>query len=326
MDPAERTASPSAHPMQPAPVPPAASARFPRVELSDRYFLEAYFGWTLEARAATWKLLRRRTYGLCRRLLLSDGATHEELERAIGASPSPRALVSTVWNDFSEVDPGHAVRLAGRRFASVRREASEARWFGVGTYVFDVSQDDETLLSLAQPRVRSKVRSTRRAGYRSEFVERPSPADLVAFSSRYGAMAHERGLAPLAEDALARMFENQDAALARALDPDGVARSWNVVYLTSSHGYYLHGVHDPHASEAGGHQLHMDTLSYVRSRGRRYYDFGLVGTLDPQHGIHRFKRSFGGVFLPSGVERTSSPPGLQRAMSLLRRLRDRARR
>ena len=118
------------------------------------------------------------------------------------------------------------------------------------------------------------------------------------------------------------MFANGDAVLARAVAPGGIARTWNVIYLTATHGYYLHAVHDDSVDEAAGHQLHMETLNYVRARGRRYYDFGLVASPDPQDGIHRFKRSFGGVFLPSGVERASSLPGVQRGLSLLRRVRD----
>ncbi len=299
------------------PRPPPSPARPPRVELSAGYFLERYFGWTLEGGGPGWKLWRRRSAGLARRLLVSDGAPRATLAGALEASP-PSLLASTIWNDFADDAPSADVSLGRRRFTPA---AGAARWFGVGTYVFDLAEDDEALLSRAQSRVRSKVRSTRRAGYRTEFLERPSASAVAHFAVRYTAMARERGLSPVDVEALGAMFTQGDAVLARAFDPAGVPRTWNVVYLTDSHGYYLLGVHDPSVAEPGGHQLHMETLGYVRSRGRRYYDFGLVASPDPHEGIHRFKRALGGLFLPSGVERVARAPGYGQVVGLFRRAR-----
>jgi hypothetical protein len=294
----------------------------PRVELSPGYFLERYFGWTLVAQDDEWKLWQRRDAGLARRLLVSDGASAACLSAGLREA-RPRPLVRTIWNDFSSTSDTGSRYLGGDWFELA---PSGARWFGVGTYVFDLAQSDDALLAGALPRIRTRVRSTRRLGFHTTFLEGPARDVVDIFAARYARMAHERGLAPLDRRALDGMFASGDAVLAVAVDPGGRARVCNVVYLTETHGYYLHGVHDESVRETAGHQLHMDTLSYVRSRGRRWYDFGIVASPDPNEGIHFFKRCFGGIFLPSGVERHASSRSAAAALAAARVVRDGLRR
>jgi hypothetical protein len=303
--------------------PQRATRPYPRVELCDDYFLEAYLGWDVAARGASWKIWRRAARGLTRGLVVSEGATPAELAAALDAAPPPW-LGATIWNDFSaEADAPDVVRLGRRRFV---RSRGAGRWFGAGTYVLDLSADDDTLLARALQSVRSNVRSTRRAGFATQLAERPSPSAVAIFAVRHNTMARERALAPISVETLSRMFADRRAVLATAVDPEGVARAWNVIYLTSTHGYYLHGVHDASVREVAGRQLHMDTAAFLRESGRRWYDLGLVGSAERQEGIHFFKRSLGGVFLPSGVERVATPGALEPAVRGLQRLRDLVRR
>jgi lipid II:glycine glycyltransferase (peptidoglycan interpeptide bridge formation enzyme) len=122
------------------------------------------------------------------------------------------------------------------------------------------------------------------------------------------------------------MFTEGVALLARTVGPDGDVRATNIVYLTDTHAYYLHGTHDPAARDPAGHLLHWETMKHVNGLGRRWYDFGIVPSLDPDDGLFKFKRSFGGEFLASGREYRHANRWMERGVEALRRLRERVRR
>jgi hypothetical protein len=294
---------------------------YPRIELAEGYFLEGYLGWTLVDRGERWKVLERRSGPLSRLLYLSDSSAgtveHAKAADVLRRVGLRRPWVRLTWNDFSGRDDWPF----GRSLSRTLEVATEARWFGVGTYVFDLARTDEELFARVLPRERTKIRKSSRGGITTDFLEAPTTRDLAEFVAFYTRMARERGLDALHLPTLSRMFADGVAVMGRARDESDHGLAWSIVYFTREHGYYLYGVHDPDARDAGGHLLHMRTLSYVRSRGRRYYDFGLVGSADEREGIHRYKRSFGGSFLPSGKEWSLSPVGLSRAVSLAKRVR-----
>jgi hypothetical protein len=290
---------------------------YPRVELSEGYALERYFGWSLvDHQSGVMKLLERRVGPLRRSLLLTDGLDDAEVETLFRRHQLLRPGTVLVFNDFSDgrAEPRTVLGCA-------LRSKAEGRWFGIGTYVFDLSQDDATLFGKIASRERSKIRKSEREGIRTEFLDAPSRADCDQFEAMYARMVNERALAPLNRRWIDRMFDDRMAFLARSVAPDGQILTINIVYVMAEHGYYLYGVHDPTAPDPAGHLLHWATLRHLRAMGRRWYDFGLVSSADPKNGIYRFKKCFGGAFYSSGREYGHVGPWLDRGVRALHRVR-----
>jgi hypothetical protein len=299
---------------------------YPRPELSHGFYYEKYAGWGVATESERLKVLVRRIGPVRRYVLLADGApdrTIADASRTLGLL-SPRATLIAV--DFA-ADEGADISESGvrRALGDSLVPVTERKWFGAGTFVFDLSKSDEALFSAIVPRERSKIRKSEKSGVTTVFTFDPDPEDLERFFRFYKRMADERGLPMLDEDGVRRMLRARDALLAVARDASGEARTLNVVYVTEEHGYYLHGTHDPDVTERGGHLLHWKTLQHLRSIGKRWYDFGLIATESESDGIYRFKKSFGGELVRSGRQFSHEPLWLSWAARAGRRARSVAR-
>lgn len=235
-------------------------------------------------------------------LFLAHGASRGELDLVAHrqALLSPRTHL--LLQDFSAEpgDPPH--RLLGVPLEEVR----EGRWFGAGTYAVDLTRPEEELFAAFPKGKQKEIRRAERRGIDVTVHERPPPAELDRFLELYAPMAAARGLDRVDRELCLRMAS--DGALAVVLArAEGVVVTANLVYLLPTSGYYLHGASVDRSPEGAGHLAQWRTMLALKARGARVYDLGLVSTEDPRDGIHWFKKSLGGDFVPAGRELTHAP-------------------
>lgn len=281
----------------------------PRFELSRDAYLETAGGWSLAFRGPGSKLLVQQRGPVSRALGFFE--TQESWASvASWVAPTLQRASDVTVILFDNAEPvGVALSPGVAPF-----------WLGFGTLLFDLRLTDDLLLSQVASRERSKVRKLRSEGWRTTFATRPGP-ELEAFERFFVALAARRGLSIPSMGGIRDLLISGRAFLAASVSPTGSIATVNVVFLSDTHGYYLHGAHDGALKEAGGHLLHLETLSECRRRGRAWYDFGLIGSLDPDDGIVRFKRSLGGIFQHSGREWRRRTAMLSTAQGLLSQLR-----
>ncbi|MBI1737086.1 MAG: hypothetical protein HYR51_18095 [Candidatus Rokubacteria bacterium] len=259
------------------------------------WVLETYLGWSVRLSQPGLKLLLRPYGPLLKWLVLAHGVGDSDLEDALSAHGvgSTRSLI--VLNDFRACNALPRV-LVGRRLEPVHQD----RWFGVGTFVVDLTQPAETLWRGISDRRRA--RTVTRAGVTVSFTRRPPPGVLEEFFRLHATMAGERGIRPLARPAVARMFADERVLLADCRDADGRALVMNIIYLGTDEAFFLYGARATEIPPGAGRLAHWETMLELQRGGYLRYDLGQVASCDPSDGIYRFKRSFGGTFVSFGTE------------------------
>jgi hypothetical protein len=289
--------------------------RYPHIELEPDTFLEEVFGWTLLDHAPGLKLLAR-SIGPARKLfLLMDRPRKEAVDELASRHRLTRPMTMLTACDFGWVPGDAELTVKGKTLPVV--DAPRMRF--APTFVFDLSESEEALFSKIASRERSKIRKSERSGMRAEMIERPTASDLERFLELYTPMAQGRGLEPLRVEPLRRAFDRGHMVLARAVDASGRAATIYLLYVLPKHGYYLYAAHDSSAPDPAGHMLFWKSLLYLRARGVRWFDFGMVGSTDPNDGIYRFKKCFGGAFVTPGREWEMRPRWMASAALLARR-------
>lgn len=290
---------------------------YPRIEIQPDFVLERYLGWRVLARGDRFKVLAKRVGPARKALILSDGASPSDIDAVARRHRLVSPTTMLTVNDFRWSDGDAEAKVLGRALTPI----TTGRWFGAGTFYFDLAEDEATLFGRISSRERSKIRKSERDGMTAEFLEKPSERDLARFYELYDRMANERSL-PLADrKSIQAMLADGALLFARACDSRGVALTLHLIYRTPTHAYYYHAVSDA-VPDPGGHLLFWKSLMHLKGLGIRWYDFGLVASTDPQHGIFRFKKCFGGAFASSGREWQRNPRWLQRTTSAIRQLRD----
>jgi hypothetical protein len=286
---------------------------YPRAELETGFFLERYLGWSVLARGERYKLLTRRAGPVRRLVLLSSNAAQRDLDQLAIMYRFFGPLTTLIWNDFSAGEG----TLDGRALS----EITENKWFGGGTFVFDLQETEESLFGKIASRERSKIRKAERSGFEVEITDTPSQALVTDFARLYAQMAAQRSLEPLDRPLLDKMIADGVLTFARVHE-GGKTLTVNVLYRTAKHAYYMHAAQDGEAKDTGGHLLLWKSLQHFKARGLSWYDFGLVPTTDPENGIYRFKKCFGGSFEPSGRQFASSSRWVDAAVHTYRRGRN----
>jgi len=290
--------------------------------LQHGWVLEKYWGWSVCEEEASLKLLRKRRGPLTTFLLLTRSALDDIVADAARRYGLLGPLSITVWNDFSAVSYRETGAIAGVR---LKRSLGD-RWFGVGTFVIDLSPPEGTLFGRIAARERTKCGQAARRGVRMEFPDQPSESALDGFLRLYEGMARERGLERPDRSSLARAWEQGDLLMARCLDSAGRDLVTNLIYLRSPHAYFLLGAREREIPSGAGHLAQWETVRRLKTAGFRWYDLGLVRSCDPEDGIYRFKKSLGGEFVSFGHEFQHVPRGLAVAYRTFRGLRGRLRR
>jgi len=287
------------------------------------WVLERYYGWhAVREEDGRLKLLRKRRGAVRTFLLLCRGVAEVEIADVVARHGLAGPLSIAVLSDFSRRDGGETLDIAGRRF----RRTEGARWFGVGTFVFDLAEDRDSLWSRISARERTKCRQAESLGVQVRLSTAPSSDEIDRFLGLYGAMAREKGLEPVSRPVLERMFAERDLVLAHCIGADGASLVMNLVYMRGDQAYFLHGARAETVPAGAAHYAQWKAIEWLKQAGCRWYDFGLVASRDPGDGIYRFKKSLGGTFVDFGQEFHRVPSGLRAAYDAFRGLRTRLRR
>ena len=282
--------------------------------LSAGWVLERFHGWSVLSQEPALKLLERRVGPLTRHLILACGAERSAVDDLASRHAIFRGLGIVSFNDFSATDEEAVRVVAGRAMLRV----VGPRWFGAGTYVIDLGEDEGTLWQRIAARERGSCRSAERRGVRVELVDSPSTPDLEEFHQLHDATARQRNLPRLQRPVLQAISASGCLTLARCADATGRTVVANLLYRAHGQGYFLAGARAPDTPPGAGPLAHWEVIRALKQAGYAFYDLGLVASLDPGDGIHRFKSSLGGAFHSSGSEFERMSP----LLAWVRRLRD----
>lgn len=263
------------------------------------WVLERYLGWSVIRQEPQLKVLRRDRGPLRQFLALSrDGSDPAQLAEILAAGGFAPWRSSLVWNDFSDASTDTTRTLAGCRL----QRALGPRWFGVGTFVVELSGEESQLLGNMESRERHACKRAQALGAVQEWLPRPSSEQLAEFLHLYQPVAETRGLElpPLA--LLERMSAAGDLYAARVRGAEG--RTWvvNLIYRHGPNAWFLYGTRDPKAPGWAGPSAQWATIKALKQDGAAFYDLGLVASRDADDGIYRFKSGLGGRFISHGSE------------------------
>jgi hypothetical protein len=286
--------------------------------LQPDWLLESHLGWRAIVEQPGLKLLRRPRGPLSSWLLMAHGADAADLD-AIARTHrllSAHALLTLV--DFSADALAAAAprQLAGHRLAPVTR----ARFFGVGTFVLDLTLPESVLWTAVAARERGKARQAERAGVQVDVLA-PRPDDIDELAQAYARMARARALEPLAQAPLHALQRAGHLLLARTRDGNGQTLALTLALSAHDQGYFLHGVRVADGPSGAGVLAQWELARALRARGLRFYDLGLVASTDEADGLFRFKRAFGGTYVPFGSEHRRIPGWLGAPYAAFQRLR-----
>jgi Acetyltransferase (GNAT) domain len=277
---------------------PAALGGYVPLALRSDWTLERYHGWSILHQDAGLKLLERRSPPVVRYLLLAKSVSRERVDQVIATYRIFRAASIVSFNDFSGSDGELARSVAGRTM----RRVNGPRWFGIGTFVLDLDEEEHALWRRITAREKNNCESADRRGVRMELTERPSRNELGHFLRLYEPMARERGLERFGERFVNAISGSASFTLARCLDPAGRTAIANLVYRAHDQGYFLASARAADTPAGGGRLVHWEVAKKLKREGYRFYDLGLVASLSRTDGISSFKRSLGGAFVSSGAE------------------------
>jgi hypothetical protein len=286
--------------------------------LRSGWVLERYYGWSVARETPTLKLLKKNIGPLKKCLLLARDASEEEITETACQYGVLRPLSLFVFNDFSRRSDEQNRAVAG---VPLRRVITD-RWFGVGTFVLDLSEGLDALWARMYPKERNECRKAEKLGVKVEFITRPRVEEIDAFYELYGRMARERGLENPRRDVLRQMFAGGNLLMVHCMDSRGRRLTVNLVYLQGDYGYFLYGARAHEIPGGAGRYAHWETIQKLKAAGFRWYDLGLVASLDTSDGIYWFKRSFGGAFVDYGIEYHHIPRALGSAYRTVRSLRN----
>ncbi len=268
------------------------------IVMLDGWVLERYYGWRVVTAGPRLKLLRKRIGPVERSLLLCWACEPRDIEQAARSGHLLGAFQISTIVDLSASDHPAFLQLAGHRL----ERATERPWFGAGTFVFDLAEEEGVLFGGMAARERSKCNQARRGGIDVRFTTAPTAGELQQFLELHGKMASSRALEILSPAVLQHMFARGDALLACCHAGSGPPLVMNVIYLCGDQGCFLHGAKAEEIPAGAGQLAQWSTVLELKRRGFRWYDLGLVASADPKDGIYRFKRALGGSFVDLGTE------------------------
>jgi len=278
-------------------IKPAQLGGYVPLALQPDWVLERYYGWSVLDHESCLKLLERRIGPVVRHLILTRGAPLDAVERLSSRHRLFHFLGIVSLNDFSGSENVPRM-VAGRAM----RQVNSARWFGVGTFVLDLRETEETLWNRITSRERSQCRSARDRGVRVVLQDRPSSEDLSEFLCLYEPVAWERNLERPTMAKLEAIASTGALTLARCASGSGAVKIVNLIYRAHDQGYLLFSAKSHEVPAGTGRLVHWETARDLKHRGYHFYDLGLVGSQDPRDGVFLFKRSLGGTFVSAGAE------------------------
>jgi hypothetical protein len=287
------------------------------IMLKSGWIWERYYGWTVLEESERLKVLRKRRAFLTTSLVMSRGTALVDVEAAVRGYGLIGPMSIATFIDLDDHSESGDRVLAGTVFKRV----ATPRWLGVGTLVFDLADDLDTLFRRMAPRERTKCRKAERDGLTVRFSRAMETAPIESFRRFYGRMARERGLERISRRVLDRMLSAGRLLVAQCLDPRGRTVVVNLIYLGHDQGYFLHGARAEDVPDGAGHLTQWMTVKHLKGHGLNWYDLGLLASRGNDDGIYRFKKSLGAEFVHLGTEYRYAPPGVGRAYASAQTIR-----
>jgi hypothetical protein len=277
--------------------------------------LEKYCGWAALHDEPGLRAIAQRRGPVRRCLVMAQGALVRRIDELIRRLRLYDRRTDLLLHDFD--DPGRDERIVAGR--SWRRAGDDERILHNATFVIDLARDDEALIQSMHSANRRDVRKAIKAGLRVEVLDHPEADVLRDFMTRFETMAEERRLRPLKQAVTQRMFDNGDLTLYRA-DDGSTVRAAVTVYRSGDKAHCMTSVDGGKRQDGAARLLYYEVMRDLRERGIRWLDFGGVASTDESDGIFRFKRGFGGRFVPLGAEYIHRPPLVSALVDVKRRI------
>jgi hypothetical protein len=279
---------------------------------------EKYYGWRLIDESPGLRVLRK-SYGVASRtliLLSREGLTR--LAECISYNVNAWGLSDIIIHDFDGTlfEPDS---IAGFRF---HKATDVERILNIATFVIDLSQEEDVLLSSMSSDYRRKVRKAMQAGVLVDVHVRPNASMLTLFENAYRKFANNRGISTFKVQTLTRMYEAGDAILLTA-HREGKPTNYLHLYTAGDTAFFMYGVNPIKENNGAGQYIHWQAIRELRRRGFRWYDLGGVVGRDPEDGIFQFKQNFGGNFVPLGMEWRHTGAMMKMMLSLKRKCQKR---
>src|SRR5262249_29487353 len=152
--------------------------------------------------------------------------------------------------------------VAGATF----RRVTTDRWFGVGTFILDLSESLDTLWARMPPKGRNECRKMGKVG-EIEFSTRPRVDSVTVFLDLYDQMARRRGLMRPRRDVFERMFVGGNLLMTQCRDSQGRDLVVNLTYIQGDQACYLYGTRADQIPAGAGRYAHWETIKSLKSAG-----------------------------------------------------------
>ena len=143
-------------------------------------------------------------------------------------------------------------------------------------------------------RERGNCESAGRQGVRDRANQASVAARAQPLSKLYDPWPVSAGSSVSVQEFVNAISGSESFTLARCLDTAGRTAIANRVYCAHDQGYFLASARAAETPAGAGRLVHWEVASSSKVERYRFYDLGLVASLDRADGISSFKRSLGG--------------------------------
>lgn len=278
--------------------------------LADDWAHQRYFGWRVVEDRPGLRVLAKRRAIVTRYLVLLTAAGRGALDQWLAAQAGLVDLTDIIIHDFDGVLAEPV--LSGRTF---HRAASHERLLNTATFVIDLRQSEEALMSAMSSDYRRKIRKAEAGGCTVTAYAAP-PADLVSgFLAALTDFSGERGL-NIAEPATIAAMYGDGRAILLVARKNGEAINYLHLYKAGDAASFMYGVSLSKENDGAGQYLHWQAMRHLKAEGLDWYDLGGVASTSAEDGIFTFKQRFGGQLVDLGPEWRSTSAVAARGQAL----------
>lgn len=278
--------------------------------LADDWAHQRYFGWRVVEDLPGLRVLAKRRAVVTRYLLLLTATGRAALDKWLAAHAGPVDLTDIIIHDFDGVlsEPVGS----GRKF---HRATSRERLLNIATFVIDLRQSEETLLSAMSSDYRRKIRKAEASGCTVTAYSMPPDEEMSSFVAAYTSFASERGLSIPEPATIAAMY-NDGRALLLVARMSGTAINYLHLYKAGDTASFMYGVSLSKVNDGTGQYLHWQAMRHLKAEGLDWYDLGGVASTNAEDGIYTFKQRFGGHLIDLGAEWRSTSAAVERGLAM----------
>lgn len=278
--------------------------------LADDWAHQRYFGWRVVEDLPGLRVLAKRRAIVTRYLVLLAAEGRSTLDQWLAAQAGLVDLTDIIIHDFDGVLSEPVV--SGRKF---HRATSRERLLNTATFVIDLRQSEETLLSAMSSDYRRKIKKAQAAGCTVTAYTMPPEEVVSSFLSALADFSGERGLSIAEPATIAAMYKDGHAILLVAGNGDE-ASNYLHLYKANGSASFMYGVNLSKVNDGTGQYLHWQAMRHLKADGLDWYDLGGVASTSADDGIYTFKQRFGGQLVDLGAEWRSTSAAVERGLAL----------